>query len=145
MDLQALARRLDRCLPEPQPLPGPPTSRSVAAIEAHFRIQLPRSLIVLAREARHFGAYFAGLGEDQASPTHIVRINSNWRRRRRTRRIPPDLVVINLGFDEDLDCLVLPGGDDGAVVYWCPHGDRVEVGSGFCEYLARRITAWEGR
>lgn len=145
MDLQALARRLDRCLPEPHTPPGPPTPRSVAAIETHFGLPLPRALIVLAQEARHFSAYFAGLGEDQGSPTHIIRINSAWRRRRRTKRIPRDLVVINLGFDEDLDCLTRPGGDDGVVVYWCPHGERVEVGSGFCEYLTQRITAWEGR
>lgn len=145
MDLPALARRLDLCLPQPHPPPGPPTPRSVAAIQAHFGIQLPRSLIALAQESVHFGAYFAGLGEDQGSPTHIIRINGSWRRRRRTKRLPRDLVAINLGFDEDLDCLVHPGGDDGVVVYWCPQGERVEVASGFCEYLAQRLTAWEGR
>ena len=103
----------------------PPTKASLDRITASLRIRLPDLLVTLATESSRFGHVFLSLGEDYESTAHIISYNRYWRRRRRTRRLPEDLVIISNGFmDEDFDCLVRPkeGQDDGgpAVEYWSP-------------------------
>jgi len=104
---------------------APPTEPSLERISTALRIRLPDLLVTLAGESSRFGQVFLSLGEDYDSFTHIISYNRYWRRRRRTRRLPEDLVIISNGFmDEDFDCLVRPkdGTVDGglAVEYWSP-------------------------
>jgi alkanesulfonate monooxygenase SsuD/methylene tetrahydromethanopterin reductase-like flavin-dependent oxidoreductase (luciferase family) len=139
-----LARRFD-ALVRRRPLPPPrPTERSIRTIERHFGISLPPAMIELAARAACYGDWFASLGDDFASPTHIIRVNSYWRRRRRTRALPRDLVAINLGFDADLDCLVVGAGigDHAPVRHWSPGVTDGRRYAGFREYVEALLETW---
>jgi len=127
-----------------------PTESSLQRIHAHFGISLPRDLVEFATLSRHFGHWFASLGEDYTSPQHIIRINSYWRRRRRTRAIPKNLIIINIGFDDDLDCLDMaslsPATGEYSIRYWSPGVDSagVRVYSSFLEYIEEMTSSWAG-
>ena len=77
-----------------------------------------------ATSAESVANLFASIGPDYDAWSHIIRINSYWRRRRHKRRIPKHLVIINLGHDEDCDCLDLSRFDEESgeyrIQYWCP-------------------------
>jgi len=84
-----------------------PTAHSLARISAHFGVSLPPELVQLSRESAHAAGLFLSLGPDDDSPGHIIRTNSYWRRRRRTRKLPERLIIITHGFmDDDFHCLV---------------------------------------
>ncbi|MBL8297148.1 MAG: SMI1/KNR4 family protein [Rhodanobacteraceae bacterium] len=101
-----------------------PTAGSLSRIETHFGIRLPRPLIALARGSRYFGPRFASLGANYESPLHIIRINSHWRRRRRTRRLPRGLVIITTDHDDNYWCLdtsqTASGDDAYPLQFWSP-------------------------
>jgi hypothetical protein len=143
--LLAMPERFDACIAFPgEPFPRP-TDASIDRIEKHFGFRLPFELTYLARNARRFGDWFAGLGPDYDADTHIIRLNSYWRQRRRTRRIPTDHVAFNRGFDDDLDCFVTaPGPGEFAIAYWCPDlEDGGAVWPNFRAYLEDTVAAWE--
>jgi len=124
---------------------SPPTEASLNRISTVLRIRFPDLFVKLAMESSRFGHVFLSLGEDYDSATHIISFNRYWRRRRWTRRLPSDLVIISNGFmDEDFNCLVRPeNGDEAlAVEYWSPapigypkNGCRGPRYSSFDEYL----------
>ncbi len=149
MNLQSLIDRANRVSPMPwRPFQHPrPTKHSIAKINEHFRITLPHSLLEFVRCWRSSGTLFASLGADYGSPNHIIRINSYWRQRRRTRRIPGNLVVINQCHDEDCDCLDLARFDsttgEYAIQYWFPGTTDEIVYSSFPEYMNVRLKDWE--
>jgi hypothetical protein len=127
-----------------------PSEWSIRKINAHFNFVLPDDLITFAKHARFYGRRFASLGDDYDSPSHIIRINSYWRRRRQKRAVPRNLVAINRGFDDDLDCLDISSIDaatgEYAVQYWFPGIDesdasRSRYGS-FREYIESQVRAW---
>ncbi len=117
-----------------------PTNDSIEKINDHFGIQLPGALIEFARHSNSFSSWFASIGPDFDSHTHIIRINSFWRRRRKTRRIPTDLVIINLGHDEDCDCLDVssydPESGEYEIQYWCPEVSNGKRWQDFHTYIA---------
>ena len=124
-----------------------PTKQSIAKINEHFGIALPHSFLEVVRCWRSSGNHFASLGADYDSPNHIIRINSYWRQRRMTRRIPRNFVVINQCHDEDCDCLDLARFDstsgEYAIRYWFP-GQSDECGySSFPEYMNVQLKGWE--
>jgi hypothetical protein len=142
-----LAERLDDVLYgdwEPHPLP---TQASISEIEERLRIQLPEELIEVAKHSRKFSNLFLSLGPDFGSHSHIVPYNQYWKRRRRTRRLPTDLVIVTNGFmDEDFWCLVRNSGNPLAVEYWSPApigypkcGVRGERFSSFLSFLEMLI------
>lgn len=116
-----LAEELDEVLYghwEPHPAP---TDMSVAEIERRLRISLPEDLIEIARRSKKFSNLFLSLGPDFDSHCHIISYNRYWMRRRRTRRLPQDLVIITNGFmDEDFWCLVRNLEPSPTVEYWSP-------------------------
>lgn len=79
-----------------------PTDQSLAEIELALGIvSLPKGLVQLAREATYFGVWFASLGPDLDSPTHIIGLNRYWRK----RGLPKELILPTYGFDDVCDCL----------------------------------------
>ena len=110
---------------EPHPRP---TSASLAAISARLRLTIPLELAQLANHSSRFSNIFLGLGENDDAYNHIIPYNRYWKSRRRTRRLPADLVIITNGFmDEDFWCLVRPTeasasspSTQQAVEYWSP-------------------------
>lgn len=103
-----------------------PTDGSINKVNAHFGIHLPRNLVQLAKHSKNYNACFLSIGSDYQSPSHIIRVNSYWRRRRPRRRIPRHLVIITEGsMDDRFWCLdtSAPSSDDNdayAVQFWCP-------------------------
>lgn len=97
-----------------------PSPDSIQRIEAHFSIRLPALLLELAQHSAAFGARFASLGDDFSSPDHIVRINSYWRGRRRTRRLPRNLVVVTHSSHDEFWCLDTDANDEPPVQFWHP-------------------------
>jgi hypothetical protein len=102
-----------------------PTGASVRRIETHFGIKLPADLVHLARRARHARSFLLEFGPDEHTSSHVIRCNSYWRRRRRTRRLPRNLIILNQGYMDDLFwCLDIAAptadGADYAVRFWCP-------------------------
>lgn len=126
----------------------PPTADSVARIESHLRLKLPPELVQMARESRHFHHWFAGLGPDFVSSTHIVGVNGRWRREGPARRLPHGLVAFTLGFDDDLDCFVLDSAAAAApraIRHWSPGPADPREYVTFREYLEARLAFWEAR
>ena len=127
----------------------PPTDSSIRKINTHFAIELPHELILFAKLSKSFGSWFASLGEDYDSPKHIIRINSYWRRRRKTRAIPRNLLIINRGFDDDLDCIELDSLNvsTGAcsIRYWFPGcaPEDSTVYPTFVEYVQTNVGFWK--
>lgn len=124
-----------------------PTEFSIRRINEHFHMTLPRSLLEFVRSWRASGRWFASLGDDYESPEHIIRINSYWRRRRLTRRIPHHFIVFNLGHDEDCDCFNLDGYDHASgeyeIRYWYPGFDDVVSYPSLLNYMDSQISGWQ--
>ena len=102
-----------------------PTDGSINRINTHFGIRLPRTLLQLAKHSKNYNAMFLSLGADYTSRSHIIRVNSYWRRRRPKRRIPRHLVIVTHGYTDDLFwCLDVSApasdGDGYAMQFWCP-------------------------
>jgi hypothetical protein len=146
--MDELIRRFDDLKPGPGYEPYCRPSRdSICRIEAHFGMSLPAGLIQFARQAKHFNGWFASLGRDYTNPRHIIRINSYWRRRRKTRAIPRQLVAFTVGFDEDLECFDLFSfqADSGKceIRYWTPGVVDASPYASFAEYMEATVSAWE--
>lgn len=126
-----------------------PTPSSLEKIQDHFGFKLPELLVCLGTSSLCYDNWFAGIGDDFLSGNHIVRINSHWRRRRRTRALPPNLVIFNLGFDLDFDCFDLdqrdPSTGDPFVRYWTPGAsvDEPIHHANFRAYLEDAVQEWE--
>jgi hypothetical protein len=135
-------RRVDQQFPRP-------TSHSIAKISEHFGMTLPASLREFVVGWRSSGSWFAGFGPDYHSRDHVIRINSYWRRRRKTRRLPRHFVIVNRGFDEDCDCLDLttfdPVTGEYAIRYWSPGISDGEVHGSFPEYADALLKYWEAQ
>jgi hypothetical protein len=148
-DISGLAKRFDAALFHVLPAPPRATTFSIARINAHFGITLPADLVEFARCSKAFGNWFASIGPDYESPNHIIRINSYWRRRRRTRSMPRNLVAINLGFDDDLDCLDVssydPMSGEYHIQYWSPGVESVAPSSTFLSYVETLVKTWEAQ
>jgi hypothetical protein len=149
MDVMPLVRRFDEVLPPFFPEHPRPTSHSIARIESHFGITLPRALLDFARSASRFGCWFSSLGPDYDNRAHIIRVNSFWRNRRRTKRIPRKLVAFTIGFDDDLDCFDTDAHDTVAgeyeIRYWSPGvEDAGSRHASFAAYVESHIRSWEG-
>jgi hypothetical protein len=97
-----------------------PTPASLARIERELGIELPGSLVELARRSACFGAWFASLGDDEGD---IVRLNRIWHREVEPHeRMPAHLILINHGHDDDCDCFDLSrprtAAGEYAIRYW---------------------------
>ena len=120
-------------------------------ISAHFGIELPQELVELASSSHRFANVFLGFGENYQEFNHVIAYNRYWRSRRRTRKLPRDLVIVTNGFmDEDFWCLVRPEGEHGApgraVEFWSPapvgfprDGVRGPAYATFLEFLAMLV------
>src|SRR3954469_5593881 len=126
-----------------------PTEFSIRRISEHFQISLPQSLLEFVRSWRASGTWFASLGDDYDSPLHIIRINSYYRRRRMTRRLPRNLVIFNQCHDEDCDCFNLeaydPATGEYEIRYWYPGFDEVVSYPSFLHYMDFQISGWQKR
>ncbi len=134
----------------------PPSAASVKHIQEVLGLVLPASYLHVARETTAVGSWLPSLGSDETAPHHILAINRRCRRlRRRVLRgkgawsavMPANLVVMNLGFDQDFDCFDLNARDDTSGEYtirtWCPPRQlHPEACQDFAQYMVRNIQGW---
>lgn len=100
-----------------------PSDSSITRVSEHFGLVLPSDLVQLAKHSKYYAAHFLSIGSDYSSPLHIIRANSYWRRRRPKRRIPKNLVILNIGYDDNYWCLDLSSQNKNgeyAIQFWCP-------------------------
>ncbi|MDR2187117.1 MAG: SMI1/KNR4 family protein [Azonexus sp.] len=128
------------------------TDASIHHINQHFGITLPSDLVYFAKHSKNFRFMYLGFGPDYPSESHIIRVNSYWRRRRRTRRVPRNLILITPGYDDyfwGLDMASPNGAGSYAVQFWCPDevtwfGEPILRYPSFAEYIAG-VIQWEAR
>lgn len=150
----------------------PPTAESLERIEAHFGISLPPSLVRFARECQYFGCWFASLGPDYDSGTHIINVNKQARNAAEddfscdpasgtqltkgegdrhngaadATGLPAGLVVINLGYDQDYDCLNGRAWDRASgeygLWYWSPETAPAMLAPSFHGYVEGHLRHW---
>jgi hypothetical protein len=103
---------------------GRPTPASIKRINSELKVELPESLVEFARRSERFGTWFAGLGEDYDSPFHILQLNSHAHEASLDGvPMPPHLVMINQGYDEDYECFDLRRSRQAgeySIRYWSP-------------------------
>ncbi|WP_431688958.1 SMI1/KNR4 family protein [Hahella sp. NBU794] len=127
----------------------PPTPESVAKIEEHFGCALPKSHIRFCEKSAHYGDWLASIGPDFESPNHIININRLWREEvEENERIPPNLLIINVGYDEDLDCIDMETFDEATgeypITYWA-YGvppEESDLSGSFFDYMAKQVRGW---
>jgi hypothetical protein len=134
----------------------PPTAASVARINEMLGIALPQSLVEFATQSSACSSWLAGLGEDYASPNHILQINKRANKIR--RRVigdagnweavkPKNFVPFNLGFDHDYNCFDTAQFDatigEYTIQYWSPPRiTGTTTYSTFYAYMEAQIRDW---
>ena len=141
--MDALVSSFDAAIPDlwdPHPRP---TEESIAKINGHFGIKLPPVLYEFALGCARFGNIFLGFGENYEAHDHVIPYNRYWRTRRRTRKLPSNLVIITNGFmDEDFGCLdrTSPDGQGGyEVQFWSP----APIGFPHQGHMGERLASFE--
>jgi UDP:flavonoid glycosyltransferase YjiC (YdhE family) len=83
----------------------PPTSNSIRKIQQELGIHIPEDYERIAASCPSYGVWLAGLGEDYEHPFHILKLNQIFHLTSDdSPALPQNLIMINLGFDEDFDC-----------------------------------------
>lgn len=123
----------------------PPTPQSIERIESELELRLPKSLVKFATLAPNYGNWFASLGADFDSLTHILAINRDLRA---DGTLPENYVAINVGYDDDYDCIDGQTFDaesgEYLITYWSPDLDPAEgeIYRDFPSYLLQQIDGW---
>jgi hypothetical protein len=157
--MDSLVSSFDAAVPDlldPHPRP---TEESIAKINAHFGFKLPAALYELALRCTRFSNIFLSFGENYEVHDHVIPYNRYWRTRRRTRKVPSNLVIITNGFmDEDFWCLdrTSPDGRGGyEMQFWSPapigfpqqghFGERLASFEVFVEHIVHHHVAASAR
>lgn len=149
MDIAELALRYDNCPGYVVCTAEPPTDKSIKHIQKELGLTLPKSLIEFAKHSELYGNWLASLGPDFESGTHILELNRYWHSSEAEEQLPDNLIVINVGYDEDLNCLDtdIYNDDSGEfyITYWSPGvtDSDVEIYDSFPTYIAAQIELWE--
>jgi hypothetical protein len=101
----------------------PPTVESVRRINHELGVRLPESFLDFARRCDCYGVWFASIGEDFESPTHILNLNRIFHTDYGDgyMPLPEPLVLINHGYDGDCDCIdssVQNAEGEYSIIYW---------------------------
>ncbi|MFN8673312.1 MAG: SMI1/KNR4 family protein [Candidatus Sericytochromatia bacterium] len=146
-NIEELTIKFDRLIPIYNQNLVKPNDSSIKKIETHFGFKLPESFIEFAKKSNSFSSFFSSLGNDYKNISHIIRINSYWRNRRKTRAIPKNLIIFTLGYDEDFYCFDLDNFDpiknEYQIQYWSPNVNDGKKFLDFIEYLENQVYFWE--
>lgn len=77
----------------------PPTEASVRRIAADLGVRLPALFIEIAGRCPAYGGWFGSIGDDFASPNHLLSINRAFRE----EGLSPRYALLNHGHDGDCD------------------------------------------
>ncbi len=144
MNPEELAKRYEQTIGPIIHKAAPPTTDSIAKIERTLNIKLPPSLLRFTTAAPNYGNWLASIGPDYDSPTHILNINQP----EQFPTKPQNFIIINIGYDQDYDCIDLETQDkqsgDYLITYWSPDIDLRESGlhENFMDYMSLTIQFW---
>jgi hypothetical protein len=79
MNIEELAKEFDKVIGPVIHVAEPPTHESIAHIEEHFGVKIPNAFVEFAKSTVNYGNWFASIGPDFSSPTHIITINHKLR------------------------------------------------------------------
>lgn len=122
----------------------PPTKESIARIEQELGIKLPHSFLRFTAAAPNYGNWLASIGPDYDSPTHILNIN----RPGQVLGKPQKFIIINVGYDEDYECIDIETLDrlsgEYLITYWSPGVDlrESELYESFMDLMISNIRFW---
>jgi hypothetical protein len=145
MSIEEIARQYDEVIGPIICIAQSPTDESIAIIEDQLGLVLPSDLIKFARASKSYGNWLASIGPDFESATHIVNINS---RLREEGKIPSNFIAINVGYDEDWDCIDMTTYEKNTgeylITYWAydvPLRESELYGS-FMDYIKSQVMFW---
>ncbi len=126
-----------------------PTHESVSRIEEHFGCVLPKSLVRFCEKSEHYGDGLASIGPDFKSMNHIININKVWREEvDEEQRVPSNLLIINVGYDEDFNCIDKETYDEATgeylITYWAYDvpPEECDLYDSFFSYMAKQVRGW---
>jgi hypothetical protein len=130
-----------------------PTDRSIERIQRELGFSIPRDFVEFARRCDVYASWFTSIGEDFADPIHILNINRQYRSAE-YGSLPEDLVVINHGYDGDLNCYDLSKVDAEGRISICYcwvsesgnpvfEDERQHLGYTIFDYLIPSLDFWE--
>jgi SMI1-KNR4 cell-wall len=145
MSIEEIARQYDEVIGSIICVAQSPTNESIATIEEQLGILLPNDLIEFARASKNYGNWLASIGPDYESTTHIVNINS---RLREEGKLPSNFIAINVGYDEDWDCIDMSTYEEktgeSLITCWAegvPQRESELYGS-FFDYIKSQVEFW---
>ena len=115
--LQSCIDRFSRLFGAPKPA-SRPTDLSLEKIQSEFGFSVPKDFVEFARRCPVYAGWFTSIGEDFTDARHILSINRKYRTAE-YGGLPNDLVVINHGYDGDLDCYDLSNIDGEGRISIC--------------------------
>jgi hypothetical protein len=152
MTIEACAKRFSTVYGMPREN-SQPTTASIEVIERTLGFKIPADFIHFTRLCPNYTSWFASLGENFEDPLHILKLHAEYHSDH--IMLPPELIVINHGYDGDLSCYDLSRTDSSgrySIVYcWVPESevpgaavsDRRHEAFSICEYLEPHLTFWE--
>jgi SMI1 / KNR4 family (SUKH-1) len=130
-----------------------PTELSIRIISEKLGFVLPSDYVEFAKLTPGYSRWFASIGEDFEDPYHILAENA-WYHTAENILLPPELIVINHGFDGDLICYDLSRRNDQNQISICyceglegeskiTPGSKKHLAFSISEYLIQNIESWE--
>ncbi len=145
MNIEELAKKYDEAIGPIVCRAEAPTTVSVTDIENTLNIKLPKSIVEFAKRTKNYGNWLASIGPDFDNPSHILNINKELREE---GEIPVNFVAINVGYDEDYECIDIetynPYIDEYLITYWAKDVPLKESGlyGSFFEMMSDNIASW---
>src|SRR6476646_7660994 len=110
MSLKPLATRFVKIFPSRRPA-SPPTESILRKIQDRLGFSIPADFVEFARLCPAYDSWLASIGEDFENSRHILKLNASWHSPDYAL-LPPELILINHGYDGDLECYDLPRKDE---------------------------------
>lgn len=145
MNIKYLAEEFEKTLGPVIHRAEKPTDESVDRIEKELGLKLPSSLIEFATLSKNYGNWLASLGPDYESYCHIITLNKVLTE---DGQIPNNFIAINVGYDEDYDCIDAQTYDERTdeylITYWAYDVSLRESAlyGGFPDYIEDHIKFW---
>lgn len=83
---------------------APPTPQCIRRIQRELGVTIPEDYIHIAAKCPSYGGWLAGIGDDYEHRCHILNLNRAFRTQDNEPPLPPHLILLNHGHDDDCDC-----------------------------------------
>jgi hypothetical protein len=130
-----------------------PTESSLRTIQDRLGFSIPGDFAEFARMCPAYHGWFVSIGEDFEDGRHILKLNA-LHHSPEYCVLPPELIMINHGYDGDFDCYDLSKRDETSRISICyleaneseyplVRASRKHVAFSLVEYLEPQLVFWE--